>query len=203
MLLQPLAVRRAARSPHAPDRIVTFNIETCRAARSPTYAPADNRIGMYVFPDTAEARVARRTPRRRSGRHAAAARAGAARYRRRRWSLSQEVDNEAVLQLFRDVYLTLTLAPTHRGCRQAAAAGAARAGARSARRGASNLKSPTAEARAEIERGTIYGYAPVIEGNDKRGIDVGMRREAAVAHLVRCPLDLSRLRALAIPIWRA
>jgi hypothetical protein len=59
-----------------------------------------------------------------------------------------------------------------------------------------------ADARAEIERGAIYGYARVIEGNDKRGIDVGLlSRKPLLRISSHAHWTYRGLRAW-IPIWR-
>ena len=157
-------------------RIATFNIENLFARlefADPT-RPADNRIGMYVFPDTAEARVARRTAEATLSDDTRQLTAQALLDTDADVVALQEVDNEAGLQLFRDVYLTPTLAPRIADAikqRLPALREQAHALPGDA---AANLKRLMADARAEIERGAIYGYARVIEGNDKRGIDVGL-----------------------------
>ena len=157
-------------------RIATFNIENLFAR--PEFADpsraGDNRVGMYVFEDVAEARTVRRTAEATLSDDARQLTAQALLDTDADVVALQEVDGEAALQLFRDVYLTPTLAP-----RIANAIKQKLPELRTEAQGmpgdfAGNLKRLIAEARGEIERRTGYAYARVIKGNDGRGIDVGV-----------------------------
>lgn len=157
-------------------RIATFNIENLFAR--PEFADptrdGDNRVGMYVFDNAVEARAVRRSAEATLSDDARQLTAQALLDADADVVALQEVDGEAALQLFRDVYLTPSLAPRiANAIKQKLPALREQAQAMPGDFGG-NLKRLIAEARGEIERATNYGYVRVIEGNDGRGIDVGI-----------------------------
>lgn len=179
-------------------RIATFNIENLfsRPEFADPSRAGDNRVGMYVFADEAEARTVRRTAEATLSDDARQLTAQALLDADADVVALQEVDGESALQLFRDVYLTPSLAPrTASAIKQRLPALRNEAGAQGGDFNGT-LKRLIADARNEIERATLYSYLRVIEGNDKRGIDVGvlsrrpLLRVTSHAHWTYRDLDL-------------
>lgn len=146
-------------------RIATFNVENLfsRVAYADNMAPGENHVGLYRFEDPDELKLARRI-----------AEAVASDDKRQLTALAlnearadvvclQEVDNANALKVFYDRYLKPRI--------DTAAAIEKRA-LRERLRGEG--RSPAIEEIGAIDRRHYFDWRQVIEGNDGRGIDVGV-----------------------------
>jgi endonuclease/exonuclease/phosphatase family metal-dependent hydrolase len=163
-------------------RLATFNIENlfARPTADVPQRADDRRLGMVVFDDPAEARTAKRIAEATLSDDERQLTAQALIDLDADVVALQEVDSEEALRLFRDLYIHRTLQP-----RIAAAIKAELPQLRTdaAQRGAGAdkaLKEAIRTLKSELERQHNYGWLRVIDGNDQRGIDVGVLSRLAL-----------------------
>jgi endonuclease/exonuclease/phosphatase family metal-dependent hydrolase len=157
-------------------RLATFNVENLflRPPGPGEGRPQDRRFGMFVFDDAAEAASVRRAVEAALSDDERQLTAEALIDTQADVVCLQEVESEAALRVFRDEYLHRTLQPRVARDIKAALPELRRQAATRAENGPKWLRDQLAKARLASEGRHFYPHYRVMEGNDGRGIDVGL-----------------------------
>jgi endonuclease/exonuclease/phosphatase family metal-dependent hydrolase len=146
-------------------RIATFNVENlfARLAFADAAAPGEEHVGLYRFDDPEERKLARRIVEAAASDDKRQLTALALAATRADVVCLQEVDNAHALKVFYDRYLRSHIDPAAASGRRAVAEEARRLG-----------RVPRAAEFNAVDRRHYYDERIVIEGNDGRGIDIGL-----------------------------
>lgn len=146
-------------------RIATFNVENLfsRVAYADNMAPGENHVGLYRFDDPEELKLARRIAEAVASDDKRQLTALALHETRADFVALQEVDNANALKVFYERYLKPQIDTAAAIEKKALRAQLRKEG-----------QAPTIEEIGAIDRRHYYDWRNVIEGNDGRGIDVGV-----------------------------
>lgn len=146
-------------------RVATFNVENLfsRLAFADSMASGENHVGLYRFDDPEELRLARRIAEAVASDDKRQLTALALNEARADFVALQEVDNANALRVFYERYLRPQIDT---------AAAQERRALRETLRSVGRL--PTDDEIAAIDRRHYFDWRQVVEGNDGRGIDVGL-----------------------------
>jgi endonuclease/exonuclease/phosphatase family metal-dependent hydrolase len=152
-------------------RIATFNVENLfsRIAYADAMAPGENHVGLYKFDDPEELKLARRIVEAVASDDKRQLTALALNEARADVVALQEVDNANALRVFYERYLKPQIDT---------AAAIEKKELRQRLRGEG--RAPSIEEIGAIDRRHYYDWRNVIEGNDGRGIDVGVMSKVPI-----------------------